>query len=125
MGRQEPWGRARPGGGQHARAGCELARAGSRERAGHHPRGARDRRHAPAAVRARRRVMTGDRAVRWTAVVAVVAVAGVAAYVSYWHAVDVVTHHREPGMIGHLYPVVIDGIIVAASMVLLDAARHS
>jgi Protein of unknown function (DUF2637) len=58
-------------------------------------------------------------------VAAVVAVAGVAAYVSYWHAVDVVTAHREPGMIGHLYPVVIDGIIVAASMVLLDAARHS
>jgi hypothetical protein len=70
-------------------------------------------------------VVTGDRAVRWTAVLAVVAVAGVAAYVSYWHAVEVVTGHGEPGMIGHLYPVVIDGIIVAASMVLLDAARHS
>lgn len=68
--------------------------------------------------------MKGDRAIRWTAVLAVVAVAGVAAYVSYWHAVDVVTGHGEPGMIGHLYPVVIDGIIVAASMVLLDAARH-
>ncbi len=26
--------------------------------------------------------------------------------------------------VGHLYPVVIDGLIVAASMVLLDAARH-
>lgn len=67
----------------------------------------------------------GDTAVRWTAVAAVVAVAGVAAYVSYWHCADVVTRHGEPGMIGHLYPVVIDGIIVAASMVLLDAARHS
>ena len=68
--------------------------------------------------------MTGDRAVRWATVAAVAAVAGVAAYVSYWHAVNVVTHHAEPGMIGHLYPVLIDGIIVAASMVLLDAARH-
>ena len=68
--------------------------------------------------------MTGDRAVRWTAVLAVLAVAAVAAYVSYWHAVEVVTGHGEPGMVGHLYPVVIDGIIVAASMVLLDAARH-
>ena len=67
----------------------------------------------------------GDTAVRWTAVAAVVAVAGVAAYVSYWHCVEVVTHRGEPGMVGHLYPVVIDGIIVAASMVLLDAARHS
>jgi hypothetical protein len=58
-------------------------------------------------------------------VLAVVAVAAVAAYVSYWHAVEVVTHHAEPGVIGHLYPVLIDGIVVAASMVLLDAARHS
>ena len=69
--------------------------------------------------------MTGDRAVRWTAVLAVVAVAGVAAYVSYWHAVKVVAGAGEPGSIAHLYPIVIDGIIVAASMVLLDAARHS
>ena len=68
--------------------------------------------------------MTGDRAVRWTAVLAVVAVAGVAAYVSYWHAVKVVTGSGEPGSIAHFYPIVIDGIIVAASMVLLDAARH-
>jgi hypothetical protein len=36
----------------------------------------------------------------------------------------VVTRHGEPGIIGHLYPVLIDGIIVAASMVVLDAARH-
>ncbi len=55
---------------------------------------------------------------------AVVAVAGVAAYISYWHAVEVVTRHGEQAVRGHLYPVVIDGIIVAASMVVLDAARH-
>jgi hypothetical protein len=68
--------------------------------------------------------MTGDRAVRWTAVAAVVAVAGVAAYVSYWHAVEVVTSNGEPSTIARLYPAAIDGLIVAASMVLLDAARH-
>jgi hypothetical protein len=44
--------------------------------------------------------------------------------ISYRHAVTVVTAHGEPGLVGHLYPVVIDGLIVAASMVLLDAARH-
>ena len=66
----------------------------------------------------------GDWLVRWCTVLAVVAVAGVAAYISYWHAVEVVTHHGERGVRGHLYPVVIDGIIVAASMVVLDAARH-
>jgi hypothetical protein len=32
--------------------------------------------------------------------------------------------HGETGVIGHVYPVGIDGLIVAASMVLLDSARH-
>ena len=68
--------------------------------------------------------MTGDKAIRWTAVAAIVAVAGVAGYVSYWHAVEVVTSNGEPGTIARLYPAAIDGLIVAASMVLLDAARH-
>ena len=66
----------------------------------------------------------GDWLVRWCAVLAVVAVAGVVGYISYWHAVEVVTRHGETAVRGHLYPVVIDGIIVAASMVVLDAARH-
>ena len=68
--------------------------------------------------------MNADRAIRWTAVLAVVAVAGVAGYVSYWHAVAVVAANGEPGIIARLYPAAIDGLIVAASMVLLDAARH-
>jgi hypothetical protein len=68
--------------------------------------------------------MNGDTLTRWTAVAAVLAVAAVAALISYRHAVIVVTSHGEPGMVGHLYPVVIDGLIVAASMVLLDSARH-
>lgn len=68
--------------------------------------------------------MNADRWIRWATVAAVVAVAGVAAYVSYWHCVGVVTRLAEHGTIGHLYPVAIDGIIIAASMVLLDAARH-
>ena len=68
--------------------------------------------------------MTADRAIRWTAVLAVLAVAGVAGYVSYFHAVEVVSASGEPGIIARLYPAAIDGLIVAASMVLLDAARH-
>ena len=68
--------------------------------------------------------MNGDRLTRWTAFAAVLAVAAVAAWISYRHAVEIVTAHDEPGAVGHLYPVVIDGLIVAASMVLLDAARH-
>jgi Protein of unknown function (DUF2637) len=68
--------------------------------------------------------LRGDWLVRFATVLAVVAVAGVAAYVSYWHAVTVVTGHGETAVRGHLYPVAIDGIIIAASMVILDAARH-
>jgi len=68
--------------------------------------------------------VTGDKLTRWTAVGAVLAVAAVALLISYRHAVEVVTVHGEAGMVGRLYPVVIDGLIVAASMVLLDAARH-
>jgi hypothetical protein len=68
--------------------------------------------------------MNMDRLTRWTAVASVLAVAAVAAWISYRHAVAVVTVHGEPGAVGHWYPVVVDGLIVAASMVLLDAARH-
>ena len=57
-------------------------------------------------------------------VASVLAVAAVAGWISYRHAVQVVTAHGEPGSVGHWYPVVIDGLIVGASMVLLDAARH-
>jgi hypothetical protein len=48
----------------------------------------------------------------------------VAAWISYRHAVQIVTAHGEPGAVGRAYPVLIDGLIIAASMVLLDAARH-
>jgi len=68
--------------------------------------------------------MTGrDRMVRWAAVAAVMAVAAVAAWVSYRHCVAVVESHGETGWVGRVYPATIDGLIVAASMVLLDAAR--
>lgn len=68
--------------------------------------------------------MNGDKLTRWTAYVAVGAVAAIAALISYRHAVGVVSAHGEPGMVGRLYPVLIDGLIIAASMVLLDAARY-
>lgn len=68
--------------------------------------------------------MNGDKLTRVTGYIAVFAVAGVAALLSYWHAVAVVGAHGEPGVYGHLYPATIDGLVVAASMVLLDAARR-
>jgi hypothetical protein len=84
----------------------------------------RKRRNRAEAFATRPASLAGDKLVRVAAVLAVVAVAGVAGYVSYWHAVEVVGHNGEPGTIAHLYPAAIDGIVIAASMVLLDAARH-
>ena len=52
------------------------------------------------------------------------AVAGIAAYVSYWHAYAVVRAHGEAGITARLEPATIDGLVYASSMVVLYAARH-
>jgi hypothetical protein len=51
-------------------------------------------------------------------------VAGIAAYVSYWHAYAVVRAHGETGITARLEPAMIDGLVWASSMVVLYAARH-
>lgn len=65
-----------------------------------------------------------DQAIRVSTAVAVLAVAGVAAYVSYWHAYAVVRAHGESGITARLEPATIDGLVYASSMVTLYAARH-
>jgi len=65
-----------------------------------------------------------DRAIRLSTVVAGFAVAGIAAYVSYWHAYAVVRAHGETGITARLEPATIDGLVYASSMVVLYAARH-
>ncbi len=65
-----------------------------------------------------------DRVIRVSTAVAVLAVAGVAAYVSYWHAYAVVRAHGESGITARLEPATIDGLVYASSMVILYAARH-
>jgi hypothetical protein len=65
-----------------------------------------------------------DRVIRISTAVAVLAVAGVAAYVSYWHAYAVVQAHGESGITARLEPATIDGLVYASSMVVLYAARH-
>src|ERR1022692_1071632 len=65
-----------------------------------------------------------DRAIRVSTAVAVLAVAGAAAYVSYWHAYAVVCAHGETGITARLEPATIDGLVYASSMVNLYAARH-
>jgi Protein of unknown function (DUF2637) len=65
-----------------------------------------------------------DRAIRPSTAAAVLAVAGIAAYVSYWHAYAVVRAHGETGITARLEPTTIDGLVYASSMVVLYAARH-
>ena len=69
--------------------------------------------------------MTGaDTAIRWSTVAAVSLVALVAASVSCRHALQVVGQHGESGWLDKVYALTIDGLIYAASMVLLTAARQ-
>ena len=63
-----------------------------------------------------------DRAIRLSTAAAVLAVAGIAAYVSYWHAYAVVRAHGETGITARLEPTTIDGLVYASSMVILYAA---
>ena len=66
-----------------------------------------------------------DRAIRLSTAVAVLAVAGIAAYVSYWRTrMGVVRAHGESGITARLEPATIDGLVYASSMVVLYAARH-
>lgn len=65
-----------------------------------------------------------DRAIRYSTIGAVSVIALVAAFVSYRHALQVVRAHGEPGTLALAYPLTIDGLIYAASMVLLNAARQ-
>jgi hypothetical protein len=65
-----------------------------------------------------------DRGIRLSTAAAVLAVAGIAACVSYWHAYAVVRAHGGNGITAQLEPATIDGLVYASSMVILYAARH-
>jgi peptidoglycan/LPS O-acetylase OafA/YrhL len=66
-----------------------------------------------------------DRLIRLTTALAVVAVACVAAIISYQHAYALVSVHGERGLTARLLPFTVDGLIWAASMVVLDASRRN
>jgi hypothetical protein len=65
-----------------------------------------------------------DRAIWVSTAAAVLGVAGIAAYVSYRHAFEVVRAHGESGLTARLEPATIDGLVYSSSMVILYAARH-
>ena len=65
-----------------------------------------------------------DRLIRITTALAVIAVAVVAAVISYQHAFELVRSHGESGVTARLVPFTVDGLIWAASMVVLDTSRR-
>jgi hypothetical protein len=65
-----------------------------------------------------------DRLIRITTALAVAAVAAVAAVISYRHAYELVTTHGETGLTARLLPFTVDGLILAASILILDASRR-
>ena len=70
------------------------------------------------------RPAVADRLIRITTALAVAAVAAVAAVISYRHAYELVTTHGETGLTARLLPFTVVGLILAASMLILDASRR-
>ena len=68
--------------------------------------------------------MNGDKLIRAAMTAVVVAVAGFAAVVSYSHIYGLGRAHGQDGAAARLLPLSVDGLIVAASMVLLHEARN-
>jgi hypothetical protein len=102
------------------RAACEQAEPAGAVRSGHGADGhllAGDDPPAPP-------VAGIDRVIRLSTAAVVLAVAGIAAYVSYWHAYAVVRAHGEAGITALFEPATIDGLVYASSMMVLYAARH-
>ena len=56
-----------------------------------------------------------DRAIRVSTAAVVLAVAGIAAYISYWHAYAVVREYGETGVTAQLEPATIDGLVYASA----------
>lgn len=58
---------------------------------------------------------------------ATIIIAGIAAWVSYWHMVAVTTRYGETGLTPYLLPISVDGLIVVASISLVEVGgriRH-
>ena len=71
-----------------------------------------------------RREVDGDMVIRVLAAVVVLAVAAFAAIVSYSHIFELGSHHGQDGTAARLLPLSVDGLIAAASLVMLHAARR-
>jgi Protein of unknown function (DUF2637) len=68
--------------------------------------------------------MNTDRLIRGSTAAVVTAVAGFAAVVSYSHIYDLGRAHGQSGTAARLLPLSVDGLILAASLVMLHEARN-
>lgn len=68
------------------------------------------------------RIPVHSRALAVARVVATAAIAGIAAWVSYWHMVGVAARYGETGASPYLLPISVDGLIVVASICLVELA---
>ena len=68
--------------------------------------------------------MSGDQVIRLATAAVVCAVAAVAAVVSYSHIYGLGRAHGQDGAAARLLPLSVDGLILAASLVLLHEARN-
>lgn len=68
--------------------------------------------------------MNGDRLIRLSTAAVVTAVASFAAVVSYSHIYDLGRAHGQAGTAARLLPLSVDGLILAASLVMLHEARN-
>jgi hypothetical protein len=68
--------------------------------------------------------VNGDRLIRAATAAVVTAVAAFAAVVSYYHVYDLGRTHGQSGAAARLLPLSVDGLLLAASLVLLHEARN-
>ena len=68
------------------------------------------------------RVPVHRRALAITRMAATAIIAGIAAWVSYWHMVGVAARYGETGASPYLLPLSVDGLIVVASICLVELA---
>jgi len=68
--------------------------------------------------------VSGDRVIRFATAAVVCAVAAFAAVVSYSHIYGLGRAHGQDGTAARLLPLSVDGLILAASLVLLHEARN-
>jgi hypothetical protein len=69
------------------------------------------------------RVPVHTRSLAFVRLLATAAIAGIAAWVSYWHMVGVAARYGETGASPYLLPLSVDGLIVVASICLVELGR--